>query len=88
VASMVAQCQGGMVVSCRRGIDPPSRIHPRSGFQRKSGAGGLFLKKGRLGLKTMTKAPFGKVKHFRFRLESLRAVSNGKKSKRFGGESI
>jgi hypothetical protein len=33
-------------------------------------------------------APFGKVKRFRFRLESLGAVSNRKKSKRFRGESV
>jgi hypothetical protein len=33
-------------------------------------------------------APFDKVKHFRFRLESLGAVPNGKKLKYFRGESV
>jgi hypothetical protein len=37
----------------------------------------------------ITKSPFGKVKHFKFRLESLGAVPNGKKNQNvFRGESV
>jgi hypothetical protein len=57
-------------------------------FKESRPLGAYFLKKGRLGLKAMTKVPFGKVKHFRFWLESLGAVPNRKKSKRFRGESV